>query len=362
MSVSVNLTGVALHGHMKGVTMLKFNNDGDMLFSSSRDTNCSALGWRFATHSMLGSYTTVGMGDRTHDHAMVALDVNRHSTLLATASAGEDTLIWGVESGHLLGSINREMSSGSAVEFSHDDRMLMVATKGRGTVRSAISLYNLPFASPPAGEDIAPTRTVMNPYVQYTMESKEAKITHAAWGPTNDTIYFSEGGSIHILDVPTMTVKQSRLIHDGENPDINRFTFDPTYLTLATASKDCTAHLVDHRDLNTIQVYESDVPINAISINPYSDHIILGGGMDAQDVTTQGGVTTFEVKFYHKIRGTQLGQLRCHFGTITAMSFHPDGKGFCSGSYDGLIKSYRFSDDILSAPGAIPLWTLEGKE
>eukprot|EP00796_Vickermania_ingenoplastis_P008140 gene8140-5674_t len=344
----------------KGVTMLKFNNDGDMLFSSSRDTNCSAVGWLYDEHptSMLGSYTTIGVGDskRTHDHAMVALDVNRYSTLLATASAGEDTLLWSVETGTLLGSINREMSSGAAVEFSHDDRMLMLATKGRGTVRSAISIYNLPFEAPPIGEPIAPTKTVFNPYMQYESSNKDAKITFAAWGPTNDTIYFSEGGSIHVLDVETMTVKQSRRVHEGENAEISRFKFDANYLNLATASKDCTAHLLDHRDLNTIQVYQSDVPINDISINPHSDHVILGGGMDAQDVTTQGGVTTFEVKFYHKIHGQQLGQLRCHFGTITAMSFHPDGKGFCSGSYDGLIKSYRFSDEVNDAPGARPIW------
>lgn len=360
MSVSVNLNGVALHGHMKGVTMLKFNHDGDMLFSSSRDTNCSAIGWHFETNEMLGSYTTVGVGDskRTHDLAMVALDVNRYSTLLATASAGEDILLWSVESGALLGTINREMSSGAAVGFSHDDRMLMVATKGRGMSRSAVTVYNLPFQVPPIGQDIAPTSTVMNPFLQYECSNKETKITWASWGPTNDTIYFSEGGSIHILDVETMKVIHSRRVHDGENAEINRFKFDSNYLTLATASKDCTAHLLDHRDLQTMQVYKSDVPIHDISINPYTDHIILGGGMDAQDVTTQGGETTFEVKFFHKIHGQQLGQIRCHFGTITAMSFHPDGKGFCSGSYDGLIKSYRFSDSIQDAPGARPIWSL----
>lgn len=360
MSVTVDLSGVALHGHMKGVTMLKFNHDGDLLFSSSRDTNCSAIGWHAKDYSMLGSYTTIGAADskRTHDHAMVALDVNRCSTLLATASAGEDILLWSVETGALLGTINREMSSGAAVGFSHDDRMLMVATKGRGSSQSAVSIYNLPFRPPINAEDIEPTKTILNPFVQFESPNKDEKITCAAWGPTNDTIYFSEGGSIHILDVETMTVTQSRKVHDTENGGINRFKFDSDYLTLATASSDCTAHLLDHRELQTIQIYESDFPINDISINPYTDHIILGGGMDAEVVTTKGGVSTFEVKFYHKIRGQLLGQVRCHFGTITAMSFHPDGKGFCSGSFDGLIKSYRFSDDINEAPGARPIWSL----
>lgn len=360
MSVSVSLSGVTLHSHMKGVTMLKFNHDGDLLFSSSRDTDCSALGWYTKDYSLLGSYTTIGVGDskRTHDHAMIALDVNRYSTLLATASAGEDVLLWSVETGALLGTINREMSSGAAVEFSHDDRMLMVATKGRGSLQSAVSIYNIPFRVPPLGEDIEPTKTVFNPFLQFENKNKDEKITCAAWGPTNDTIYFSEGGSINILDVETMTVIQSRKVHDKENGTINRFKFDSNYLTLATASSDCTAHLLDHRDLQTMQIYQSEFPINDISINPYTDHVILGGGMNADEVTTKGGVSTFEVKFYHKIHGQLLGQVRCHFGTITAMSFHPDGKGFCSGSFDGFIKSYRFSDAIDDAPGARPIWTL----
>ncbi|KPI87299.1 putative eukaryotic translation initiation factor 3 subunit 2 [Leptomonas seymouri] len=354
MPSAVNLEGVALHGHMKGVTMLKFNRDGDLLFSSSKDTNCTACCWYTKTGKLLGSYTTVGQVEgRGHDSAMVALDVNSESTLLATASLGEEVLLWSVETGALLGSISRSMSSGVSVGFSHDDTKLMVATKGRAGTRSAIHVYNVPFVVPKDGEDIAPTKA---PFTTFSTFETTDIITWAAWGPTDRTIYYSESGFMHILDVETSQVIRSREIH-SDGGVINRFSWDPNYLTLATASTDNTSHLVDYRDFSEIQVYESDVPVNDVSISPNADHIILGGGMDAAAVTTQGGQSIFEVKIFHKVHGHQLGQLRCHFGTITAMSFHPDGRGFASGSYDGLIKLYRFGDSYESAPGGKPLWT-----
>ncbi|CCW69243.1 unnamed protein product [Phytomonas sp. Hart1] len=361
MSSVINLSGVALHGHMKGVTMLKFNADGDLLFSSSRDTDCSVCGWYAKTGEMMGSYTTVGKpgNSRGFDPAMVALDVNRHSTLLATASAGEETMLWSVETGALLGTVARPLSSGASVGFSHDDALLMVATKGRASMKSGIQLYHLPFTTPPAGEDIAPARTAFNPTSTFETESPEM-ITWASWGMTNDTIYFSEGAFMHILDVETNKVIRSREIHPGYV--INRFKFDADALTLATASTDCTACLLDQRELSILQTYQSDVPINDVSISPVADHVILGGGMDAAAVTTQGSQSTFEVKFFHRVHGTQLGQLRCHFGTITAMTFHPDGHGFASASYDGLIKLYRFDENYATAPGSVPLWSLKSNE
>lgn len=161
---------------------------------------------------------------------------------------------------------------------------------------------------------------------------------------------------MHIFDVEREKVIRSREIHSSGI--INRFNFDRDYLTLATASTDCTAVLLDYKDLNPIQVYKSDVPVNDVSISPNADHVILGGGIEAAAVTTQGGQSTFEVKFYHKVHGTQLGQLRCHFGTITALTFHPDGRGFASASYDGIIKLFRFDKNYITSPGAEQVWTL----
>lgn len=89
MYTTVNLNGMALHGHMKSVSMLKFNPDGDLLFSCAKDTVCSACGWYTRNGHMLGSYTSVGgESKRTYDSAMAALDVNRSSTMLATAGTG----------------------------------------------------------------------------------------------------------------------------------------------------------------------------------------------------------------------------------------------------------------------------------
>lgn len=82
-------------------------------------------------------------------------------------------MIWSVETGVLLGTISRSMSSGASVGFSHDDRLLMVATKGRANTKSAIELYNLPFTIPGVGEDIAPAKTKFNPTFTHELDDNE---------------------------------------------------------------------------------------------------------------------------------------------------------------------------------------------
>lgn len=349
----VNLTCHNLVAFNKMVSSLKFNPDGDLLFATSRDTNCSAACWHTKTGELLGTYSAVGQGNHKFDPAMSACDVSSQSMLFATTSAGEETFIWSVRTGSLLGTISTEMHSGRSVAFSHDDNLLMVATQGRGGRKGVISLYNMPFSPPRGDEDIAKTKLKLSP--ESTMECDS--ISWASWGPTNDTIYISDGGYMHIMDVETNRIVRSRQIH-MEKP-INRFKFEPNYLTLATCSADCTANLLDYRDLSTIQTYTNDLPINDVSISPCSDHVILGGGVDAQDVTTQSGKSDFKVKFFHKVNGTALGEFKCHFGTITAMSFTPDGRGFASAGADSQVKLFHFDENYDKVPGAVPLWTLE---
>ncbi|CBH17960.1 eukaryotic translation initiation factor 3 subunit 2, putative [Trypanosoma equiperdum] len=341
----MNIQGMALHGHMKPVTMIKFNREGDLLFSTAKEPNVSV--WYTKTGERLGTYDG--------HSAISACDVNNYSTLLVTGGMDFKAKLWCVETGEELANIMLRTPA-RAVGFSHDDNLLMVSTSRKMGQKSAVQLYNLPFLPPKDGYSIHPVNTVFNPCTEFVSENDD--VTFAIWGPTNDTIYYSTSdGSVAILDVETMSTVCT---HKPHEETINRISFDSNYYTLITASKDKTARLLDSRDLSVVQTYTSDVPVNDASISPRGDHVIIGGGMDAQDVTTQGGQTTFEVKFYHKVHEKQLGQVRCHFGTINSVCFFPDGRGFASGAFDGLVKLHRFDDKYSSTPGAIPLWTPEG--
>ena len=340
---------LALHGHMKPVTMVKFNRDGDLIFSTSKEPGVNV--WRTSTGERLGTYGVVDKlpNDeykvRTGHKSVASCDVNGASTLLATAGFDLKTIIWDVQTGEDLVNIE-QLAPCRSVGFSHDDRMLFATTDKKMGQKGTIHLYNLPESL-----GVKPTTTKYNAFTKFEAADE---ICFAEWGPTNDTIYFgSVDGTVSILDVETMKEIRTSFPH---NQEVRKLHFDCNYHTLVTASKDKTACLLDSRDLKVVQTYRNDDPINDASISPTGDHIIIGGGTEAQDVTTTGGTSKFEVRFYHKVHQHFLGSLKCHFGTINSVAFHPTGSKFASGAVDGFVKIVPFDDSYYASPGARPLW------
>merc|ERR1712146_79175 len=74
--------------------------------------------------------------------------------------------------------------------------------------------------------------------------------------------------------------------------EVRRLNLDAQYHTLTTASADKTACLLDMRNLNVVQTYKADIPINDAHVSPIGDHVLLAGGTEAVDVTTTGGSTS----------------------------------------------------------------------
>jgi len=76
------------------------------------------------------------------------------------------------------------------------------------------------------------------------------------------------------------------------------------------------------------------------------DHVIVGGGERAEDVTLTAMTTDqFKVRFYHSIFGDELGSIPGHFGPVNVLAFSPDGRSFASGSEDGFVRLHYFPDD-----------------
>jgi len=118
-----------------------------------------------------------------------------------------------------------------------------------------------------------------------------------------------------------------------------------------SASKDGTAKLWDTRTYEPVKVYEVGRPLNAAAISPLMNHVILGGGESAVDVTTTSATTEqFKVRFYHSVFGHELGGVLGHFGPINALDFSPDGKSFVSGSEDGFIRLHFMHESYFARP------------
>ena len=107
-----------------------------------------------------------------------------------------------------------------------------------------------------------------------------------------------------------------------------------------------------------------------IMFSPRAQHVVIGGGQDARDVTTTAARDgKFDARFFHMLLEEEFGRVKGHFGPINTLAFHPDGKSYCSGEYffqvhlqvadqsvtimilgaeDGFIRAHKFDRDYLS--------------
>jgi len=116
-----------------------------------------------------------------------------------------------------------------------------------------------------------------------------------------------------------------------------------------TASTDHSAQLYDTKEMKLLKTYKSDRPLNSASISPLFNHIIVGGGQDAMDVTvTSTKVGHFQVDFFHTVYSHYLGNVKGHFGPVNTVAFNPDGKSFASGGEDGYIRLHKFDKEYFT--------------
>ena len=334
---------INFHGHMRPVSGMKYNSDGDLLATCGHDGGVNVI--RADTGERIGSFG----GHK----ACMDLAMNKASSFLCVAGMDFKMSIFDISNGNRLAAMEHQAPC-RCVGFSHDDRKLFAVTDGKMGQKSSLRLFDLP-ASLGDGSRSAPIEPKQCNVL--SVDDPDAGIMYASYGPTNDKIFFCSGdGSISRLDAETMTEDTCNpMLHSAE---VRKMRFDAEYQTIITASKDKTAKLVDARSLKIISTYNNEHPVNDACMAPRADHILLGGGTEARDVTTTDGGTNaaFALKFHHKVHTDVLGQLQCHFGTINCVSFNPKGTGFASGAVDGFVKIHHFDEGIKKSPGWVPVW------
>ncbi len=325
----------AFHGHTKPVTSIQFSDEGDLLFSASKDGACAV--WDVENGKRLGTYD---------GHSSIqGLHVNHSTSLLCTAGTDFKTILWNVNNGAKLAQWENQAPARSPM-FSHDDRFLLQVTDKKMGQKATIHVYECPTR---LGQDEG-LKTIPTSFTFSTDE----QINFALWGPTNDTIYFcSEDGTVSILDVETKKEVRTVFPH---NQEVRRIRFDSKFLTLGTASKDKSSKLLDAKNLSVISTYEYDSPVNDVCLSPIADHVLVAGGVEAVDVTTTAGDSKFAVKFFHSVHQTLLGQHYCHFGTINTVVWHPKGHMYASGAHDGFVKLHMLPDSYAASPGYKPVF------
>ncbi|KAL9053233.1 MAG: hypothetical protein Q9162_004900 [Coniocarpon cinnabarinum] len=314
---------ILISGHERALTQVRYNPDGDLIFSTSKDHVICA--WYSNNGERLGTY-------KGHQGALWTTSINPDTTLLASGSADNTIKLWEIETGKCVHTWEFPTAI-KRVEFSPEGEYLLGVTEKRMGHLGSIVVYKV--NSLASGLD-QPTER------EFTITLSDAKATVAAFGPYRHTIIAGhEDGSISQWDGSTGEPLYSVPgVHSESITDL-QFSADRTYFI--TSSKDKTAKLHRTSTLETMKTYVTDTPLNSGAIHPTRPFVVLGGGQAAMDVTTTAARQgRFEARIYHKILEDEVGRVRGHFGPLNTVAIHPKGEGYCSGGEDGYVRAHHF--------------------
>lgn len=313
---------ILLKGHERPLTQVKYNREGDLIFSVAKDHHICV--WYSANGERLG--TAEG-----HKGSVWSTDIDSTTTYLITASADFSGKLWKAETGECIYTWNFEAPV-KRVEYSPDYKKVLFLTDHVMGKLGKIQIFNVDFTK--SEQDSKPILEIVNE------GDASVKPTIATWSYGGFNIIAGHAdGSISKYDAETGKLLDHSTPFKKTVTDVQTSS-DRTYFI--ASSKDQTAKLFDIDSWKLLKVYESESPVNAACITPVKDYIILGGGQDARDVTTtSGGEGKFDAKIFHKIFEDEIGRVKGHFGPLNCIAIHPNGTSYVSGGEDGFIRLHH---------------------
>ncbi|RSL70756.1 Eukaryotic translation initiation factor 3 subunit I [Fusarium duplospermum] len=293
---------ILLAGHERALTQIRYNLDGDIIFSVAKDQQICA--WFSHNGERLGTY-------HGHVGAIWTVDVDPTSTMIASGSADNTIRLWEVKTGRLIKTWEFPTAV-KRVEFNEDGTKLLGVTEKRMGYLSNIVVVDI---NPDVNAEQSDEKVL-------TIVCDESKATVAGWSAMSKYIIAGhEDGSVSRYDAKTGDLLDNVPVHELNQPIVDlQWSPDRTYFI--TACKDKTA---------------------SATITPKKDFVILGGGQAAMDVTrTSARQGKFEARFYHKIFEDEIGRVRGHFGPLNTVAADPTGKSYASGGEDGYVRVHHF--------------------
>ncbi|KIV82023.1 eukaryotic translation initiation factor 3 subunit I [Exophiala sideris] len=315
---------ILLQGHERSLNQIKYNKDGDLLFSVAKDKVICA--WFTSNGERLGTY--IG-----HQGAIWTIDVSPDCRILASGAADNTIKLWDIRTGECVKTWEFPTAI-KRVAFSEDGKQLLGVTEKRMGHLGTIVVYDIQY-----GEDL--TEQTNEHSLRITCE--DSKATVAGWSYLDKYIISAhEDGTVTQWDSKTGESLMTVEAHEFDTT-INDLQFSPDRTYFITAGKDKAAKILSARDLSILKTYVADTPLNTAAITSKKDFVILGGGQAAMDVTTTSARQgKFEARFYHKIFEDEIGRVRGHFGPLNTIAVHPQGTAYSSGGEDGYVRMHNF--------------------
>eukprot|EP01138_Halocafeteria_seosinensis_P007113 gb/GECG01007274.1/.p1 GENE.gb/GECG01007274.1/~~gb/GECG01007274.1/.p1 ORF type:complete len:389 (+),score=43.62 gb/GECG01007274.1/:1-1167(+) len=314
---------ILLKGHERSITYVTFNYDGDLLFSCSKDSSPTV--WWASTGERLGTY-------EGHSGTVWTCAPTRDSNLLLTGSADNSAKLWKVASGECLFTWEHH-GPVRVVAWAEGEKQFLTITDTFASKPCQINVYDF-------SEDL--TMQSSEPKISFQdPDNNRVKITSAGWLPVNQGIVTTnEKGQIRIYNPTTGECTKTVQAH---NEAITSLSFNPDKTLMITSSVDMSSRLWDVKEMRCLKRYVTNTPLNTAAISPLKEHVLMGGGQEARDVTTTAaGAGKFETRFFDMVTENEFGRVKGHFGPLNTLAFHPSGHSYASGAEDGYVRLHHF--------------------
>ncbi|CAI1641182.1 hypothetical protein SEUBUCD650_0M02790 [Saccharomyces eubayanus] len=322
------MKAIKLTGHERPLTQVKFNKEGDLLFSCSKDSSASV--WYSLNGERLGTLDG-------HTGTIWSIDVDRFTKYCVTGSADYSIKLWDVSTGQSIATWKSPVPV-KRVEFSPCGNFFLAILDNVMKNPGSINIYEIERDS----TTHEMTKVSEEPIHKITTHECLDAATVAGWSTEGKYIIAGhKDGKVSKYDVTNNYEYVDSI--DLHEKSISDMQFSPDLTYFITSSRDTSSFLVDVSTLQVLKKYETDCPLNTAVITPLKEFIILGGGQEAKDVTTTGANEgKFEARFYHKIFEEEIGRVQGHFGPLNTVAVSPQGTSYASGGEDGFIRLHHF--------------------
>ncbi|EIN12673.1 WD40 repeat-like protein [Punctularia strigosozonata HHB-11173 SS5] len=321
---------ILLQGHERSLTQIKFNAEGDLLFSCSKDHVINV--WFTHNGERLGTYDG-------HNGTVWTVDVDSSSRFLVSGSADNEMRLWEVSTGKCL--YKWEFPTAvKRVAFNEDDDQVVCITEQRMGYQGAIRVFNINRT----GDG---TKQSKEPVHMFNPIGSKATVCAFSYVP-GIIVTGHESGKVALFDMKTGDEINSNERAHGDVVTDLQMSPDRTYFI--TSSKDKSARIHETKSLTVLKTYTTETPLNSASITPKKPYVILGGGQEAMNVTTTSARQgKFEARFWHKVFEEEVGRVKGHFGPLNTIAVHPRGEMFASGGEDGFVRVHHFDESYFRA-------------
>eukprot|EP01054_Gregarina_sp_Poly1_P003659 Gregarina_sp_Poly_1__3658@NODE_2079_length_2722_cov_114_650471_g1341_i0_p1_GENE_NODE_2079_length_2722_cov_114_650471_g1341_i0NODE_2079_length_2722_cov_114_650471_g1341_i0_p1_ORF_typecomplete_len370_score45_45ANAPC4_WD40/PF12894_7/5_8e07ANAPC4_WD40/PF12894_7/0_17ANAPC4_WD40/PF12894_7/7_1e05ANAPC4_WD40/PF12894_7/1_9e05ANAPC4_WD40/PF12894_7/0_00094WD40/PF00400_32/1_6e05WD40/PF00400_32/31WD40/PF00400_32/28WD40/PF00400_32/39WD40/PF00400_32/0_00037Ge1_WD40/PF16529_5/0_055Ge1_WD40/PF16529_5/1_2Ge1_WD40 len=359
------LKALSLRAAERPVTCVRYNKDGDLLFTAGQDGLVAV--WSVKTGERLGTYHFIEDDPHNVDEKVLAsqiahkavscLDVTLDSRQLAVAWF-DYIVFFEALTGCFLDSIHGPARF-DCVEWNRkpgSQDSVVCCYSSKGGIKPATPAFKVYRTTDPMDvENKKGRKWVCN----FDMTEFEGDPTCCAWGPYDESIIgATSGGKVYQWNMQGEVISQV-----SEHKDIiSSVSFNGNRTIMLVTSKDSNSSLWEvpfmNGNMGLIFKYASDRPLSGGSISPLFDlddkdkkrkpHMLLAGGQEAKDVTTTSAqMGQFETLIVNLVFGNEVGRLMAHYSPTTCVVFSPDGTSFATGAVEGNVKIHKFDESFM---------------